>query len=194
MDANNNLIIDAGEFVYQGRNAGKSNTGWHAWVDEEILDGVNNDGDGLIDENVGHWAYREVDDVYHERWAEGKASAREPDVDKYEDLIVLNLQAQIKNKGIVIYNGHEYGGVDDKKPLRLESCKGPSRQLLLRQQSNKRREVQPRLCAQDGTINGIRVCVPRETDMKSGLNRRGILEEGCSLLYRLDRHRLCWTI
>jgi len=108
VDADNDSIIDAGEFVYQGNVAGKNNNGWFERIDEEILDGVDNDGDGLIDEDVGHFYYREVDEVYNEHWAEGAASPSEPDVDSYEDLIVPNLQTYIKDKGIVIYNGHGY--------------------------------------------------------------------------------------
>lgn len=72
-------------------------------IDKEILDGTDNDGDGLIDEDISNYIFREVDDVYNEN-----LTANAPDVDAYIDLTDDNLRNNLNEKGIVFYSGHSW--------------------------------------------------------------------------------------
>ncbi|MEW6141538.1 MAG: CARDB domain-containing protein [Chloroflexota bacterium] len=110
VDVNNNGVYDAGDIILnEGLTPGIQSTAFVQLVgvtsDEEIWDGVDNDGDGVVDEDCSMWRLMEVEDIYNEA-----LTPADPDIDPggFQDLISANLHNALRNQGFVLYSGHAW--------------------------------------------------------------------------------------
>jgi len=108
-DLNGNGHYDVGEPILNpGLTPGIQATLFFPSKDEEIWDGFDNDGDGLVDEDLSQWKLAEVEMVYNEA-----LSPAYPDVKpgSFMDLVDTNLIPALTNQGIIIYSGHAWNSV-----------------------------------------------------------------------------------
>lgn len=106
-DVNHNGSYDPGTdiIINQGLTDGIQAEVFTPFVDEEIWDGFDNDGDGLIDEDCSFYRSLRIEEVYGEALEPG---APEIGASDYIDLIDTELIGHMGGQGLIIYSGHAW--------------------------------------------------------------------------------------